>query len=58
MKNSTKVVAAVVGLLTVVLQSASAQQYVSGYIGAHPNISAFIAGVGAILALIHKPTAQ
>jgi hypothetical protein len=57
MSNVTKIIAAVVALVTLVLQSDAAQAVVGGFIGSHPNIAAIVAGIAAILALVHKPQA-
>ena len=56
MKNATKLIAAVVALVTFALQSQAVQDVVGGFISSHPNAAAIVAGVSAILALVHQPT--
>ena len=56
MKNATKVVAAIVALATFALQSEAVQSAVGGVLTAHPNLAAIVAGLAAILALIHAPS--
>jgi hypothetical protein len=55
MKNVTKVVAAVVALLTAVLQVPTVQHDIGLALTAHPNVAAIIAGITAIGMLIHNP---
>ena len=55
MKNSTKIVGAVILLLTGVLQIGPVQDIVVAFIASHPAIAAAVAGLSSILALLHKP---
>jgi lysozyme len=54
-KNATKVLLAIVALLTTVMQDPTAHAFVMGLLVQHPRISSAIAGVAALLALIHDP---
>lgn len=58
MKNLTKVFASIVAVLTVVLQVPAVQQGVASVLHSHPGISAAVAGITAILALVHNPSAS
>jgi hypothetical protein len=57
MKNSTKIIGAVIALLTSLLGIPSVQAAVTSFLGTHPVVSAVIAAVTAILALLHNPVA-
>lgn len=56
MKTLTKVLAAVIGGATLLMQVPAAQQMVGSLMGAHPNVTAVLGGVAALLALLHVPT--
>lgn len=58
MKNLTKIVAALVALLTMLLQNSAVQGAVGTFITAHPNLAALVGGLAAILALIHQPDSK
>ena len=57
MKSSTKIVAAVIALITGVLQIPSIQAAVVAFLSGHPAWTVALTGVAGILALIHVPTA-
>ena len=57
MKNITKVLAGVIAAVTALLQVPAIQAALASVLTAHPSISAAIAGVAAILALLHAPDA-
>ena len=57
MKNSTKIVAAIIAGVTAVLQVQPVQQWLGHELGLHPAVSALVAGLSAIFALIHNPSA-
>ncbi len=56
MKDATKVILAIVGLLTGILQIPSIQAAVVAAITAHPAVAAVIGGISAVLAVLHVPT--
>jgi hypothetical protein len=58
MKTFTKVFASVIAVLTLVAQTPIVQGVVTGFLTAHPAVSTLVAGVGAILALVHNPAQQ
>lgn len=55
MKDSTKVIVAIVGLLTTVVQLPSIQLAVTHFISTHAAVAAIVAGIATILALLHVP---
>jgi hypothetical protein len=55
MKDLTKIIASIVAVLTVLLQTATVQQFLASVLASHPNLSAIVAGLAAILALFHQP---
>lgn len=55
MKNSTKVLTAIVGLVTAVLQVPSVQHAVFAYAAAHPVVTTILSALSTILALLHVP---
>ncbi len=58
MKNFTKIIAGVISAITLAFQLPQVQQAVGGFFAAHPNVSALLAGLAAILALVHNPAKQ
>jgi hypothetical protein len=58
MKNVTKIVLAVVAAVTTVLQVPAVHNLVIAAIAAHPDVAALVAGVSAVLALLHDPNPQ
>lgn len=58
MKNATKVVAAVIALLTAVVQIPSIQEGLVHFIVSHPAVSLALGGISGLLALIHNPKAR
>lgn len=54
-KNVTKIIAGVIAGATAVLQIPAVQVAVAHFLSAHPAVSAVVAGVSAILALLHNP---
>jgi hypothetical protein len=57
MKNVTKIVLAVVAAVTTMLQVPAVHNLVIAAIAAHPDAAALVAGVSAVLALLHDPKA-
>ena len=57
MKTITKVFGAIIGGLTLAFQVPAVQTAVGGFLGAHQNVSAVLAGLLGIAALFHSPTA-
>lgn len=55
MKDSTKVVAAVIALLTAIVQFSSVQTAIVSFLTAHPAVALSVTGLSALLALIHNP---
>ena len=59
MKKVTKILIASLALLGTALQSADVQHYIASalipLVHNHPNLSAIVAAVTAILALVHDP---
>lgn len=55
MKNSTKVIAAIVALVTGIVQLPIVQESVVAFLAAHPTVSSLVVGIASVLALIHKP---
>jgi hypothetical protein len=56
MKNVTKVLLTAVTAIVAVMQSPAVQAAVIGFVAAHPNLSAVVAGISTALALIHNPS--
>lgn len=56
MKNITKIIATVIGAVTLAFQLPQVQAAVAGFFSSHPNVSALLGGLAAILALVHKPS--
>jgi hypothetical protein len=55
MKDSTKIIAAIIGLLTTAAQIPFVQTSVQHFFAAHPAASLIVAGITTILALFHVP---
>lgn len=55
MKSSTKVVSAIIALLTAVVQISSIQHAILSFVAAHPAVSLVLTGLSSILALLHVP---
>jgi len=58
MKNVTKIVLAIVAAVTTLLQVPSVHNLVIAAIAAHPDVAALLAGVSAVVALLHDPKAE
>jgi hypothetical protein len=58
MRNVTKIVLAVVAALTTVLQVPAVHNQAIAAIAAHPDVAALVAGLSAVLALLHDPKAE
>jgi ABC-type uncharacterized transport system YnjBCD permease subunit len=57
MKNVTKILLAVVAAVTTTLQVPAVHNLVIAAIASHPDLAALVAGVSAVLALLHEPKA-
>lgn len=57
MKNSTKIVAAVIALLTAIVQVPDVQAAIAHFIALHPAAATLLGGASALIALIHNPKA-
>jgi hypothetical protein len=55
MNNLTKIFAAVIAIVTLVVQTPAVQAALVAFFTAHPIFSTLVGGVSAILALIHQP---
>jgi hypothetical protein len=58
MKNSTKVIASIVSLLTLALGLHPVQVAIAGFLTTHPVVAAVIAAISTLVALIHNPVAD
>jgi hypothetical protein len=58
MRKVTKFVLAVVAAVTTLLQVPTVHNLVIAAIAAHPDMAALVAGVSAVLALLHDPNPQ
>lgn len=58
MKNTTKVVAAIVSLITMIGTMPDVQHAVAAFYTAHPIVAAIVAGISTVLALFHNPQAS
>jgi hypothetical protein len=56
MKNSTKVVAACITLLSGALQIPEVQHIALTALSAHPSVSLAVSGLASLFALLHIPT--
>jgi len=56
MKNSTKIVAAIIALASGLAETPSIQHAVMTYITVHPAVALGCTGLASILALFHTPT--
>ena len=55
-KTLTLTVGGVIAFITAFVQLPQVMSFVQGLLAAHPNLSAIVAGIAAILALFHNPT--
>lgn len=58
MKNTTKVVAAIIALITGIVQVPGIQQVIVHQIDVHPAVAAGVAGLSSILAIVYQPSKQ
>jgi hypothetical protein len=58
MKTFSKVLASVIAVLTLVVQTPAVQQFIVAFFTSHPTVSTVLGGLGAILAIFHVPTAD
>ena len=58
MKNSTKIVGAIVGFSTLFLGLHPVQVALTAFLSAHPLVSTVIAAISTLLALVHNPVAD
>jgi hypothetical protein len=54
-KDSTKIILAIIGLFTTIVQIPSIQAYLLTMISTHPAIASILAGLAAILGILHIP---
>jgi len=58
MTTVTKVFASIIGFATLAFQVPAVQAAVGAFFAAHPNTSAVVGGVTALLALFHTPQSK
>lgn len=58
MKNATKVIGAIIGLLTFVVQIDSVQHAIVSFITTHPAVALALTGISGLIALVHNPKAS
>ena len=56
MKTVTKVLAGVIAALTALAQVPAVQAAVAAFVTSHPSVATLVAGLSAVLALLHVPT--
>lgn len=56
MKNSTKIVTALIALVTGIVEIPSIQHAITSYITLHPAVALSATGIASIVALLHTPT--
>lgn len=56
MTKTTKLIIAIIGVVTAILQTPAIQTQIIGLVAQHPSAASIIAALSSILALIHQPS--